>query len=73
MEVARFSYRTSLILEGGGGCTKNLASYPGLRCFGLHKEHRGPGIFSHVCDVKGRKVVDLIERGHTGAQNSKKR
>ena len=23
-----------------------------------------------VCDIKGRK--DLIERGHTGAQNSKK-
>ena len=32
----------------------------------------GPGIISHLCDVKGRKVVyrkDLIECGCTGAQN----
>ena len=36
----------------------------------LHEERRGPGTFSHVRDVKGRK--DLIEHGRTGAQNSKK-
>jgi len=36
----------------------------------LHEERRRPGIFSHVCDIKGRK--DLIEHGRTGAQNSKK-
>ena len=47
-----------------------LASFPGPHCFCLHKERRGPGIFPHVCGVKGRK--DLIECGHTGAQNSKK-
>ena len=32
-------------------------------------------MFPHVRDVEGRKVVhrkDLIERGRTGAQNSKK-
>ena len=30
-------------------------------------------MFRHVCDVKGRKVVerDLVERGQSGAQNSK--
>ena len=33
--------------------------FPGLHRFRLHKEleHRGPGIFSHVREVKGRKVV----------------
>ena len=30
----------------------------------------GPGIFSHMCYVKGRK--DLIQRGSTGSWNSKK-
>jgi len=35
-----------------------IASFPGLCCFWLHKERGGPGIFSHVCDVKGRKVVE---------------
>ena len=34
------------------------------------KECEGPGMFPHVCDIEGRK--DLIERGRTGAQNSKK-
>ena len=29
-------------------------------------------MFPHVCDIKDRKVVDLIERGRSGAQNSKK-
>ena len=30
-------------------------------------------MFPHVCDVKGRKVVekDLVECGQTGAQNNK--
>ena len=41
----------------GGGC-RNLASFPGLYCFRLHEERRGPGIFSHVCDVKGRRAVE---------------
>jgi len=35
-----------------------LALFPGPHRFWLHKEHGGPGIFSHVCDIKGRKVVD---------------
>jgi len=26
--------------------------------FWLHKERGRPGIFSHVCDIKGRKVVE---------------
>ena len=52
---------------------QSVASFPGLRHFGLHKERGGPGIFSHVRDVEGRKVIkELIERGYTGAQNSKK-
>ena len=63
--------------EGVCDCVKeqstNLASFPGLCHFQLHKECGGPGIFPHVCDVKGRKVVakDLIDRWHSGAQNSK--
>ena len=44
-----------------------LASFPGPCCF---QECGGPGIFSHVPDVKGRK--NLIECGHAAAQNSKK-
>jgi len=28
-----------------------LALFPGSRCVWLHEERRGPGIFSHVCDV----------------------
>ena len=40
-----------------------------LRPTPLHEECRGPGIFHHMRDVKGRK--DLTERRHTGAQNSK--
>ena len=35
-----------------------VSSFPGLCHFQLHKEWRGPGIFSHVCDVQGRKVVE---------------
>ena len=35
-----------------------VASFPGLHCFRLHEKFRGPGIFSHVCDVKGRKLVE---------------
>jgi len=42
-----------------------VASFPGLHCFRLHEKCREPGIFPHVCDVKGRTV--LIEHGHTGA------
>jgi len=36
----------------------NLASFPGLRCFWLNEKLGGPGIFSHVHNVKGRKVVE---------------
>jgi len=32
----------------------------------LHEEYRGPGIISHVCDIKGRK--DLIEWVHWGSE-----
>ena len=50
------------------------ASFPGPRRFRLHDERGGPGIFLHVHDIKGRKVVErtyLIECGRAGAQNSK--
>ena len=30
-----------------------------VRRFGCTKECRGPGMFPHVRDVEGRKVVDL--------------
>ena len=30
--------------------------FPGpCAAFGCTKEHKGPGMFSHVCDVEGRK------------------
>jgi len=48
---------------------EGVASFPGPCHFRLHEECRGPGIISQVHDVTGRK--DLIERGCTGAQNSK--
>ena len=36
-----------------------LASFSGPRAaFGCMKECRGPGMFPHVRDVKGRKVVE---------------
>jgi len=35
-----------------------VALFPGPHRFRLHKECGGPGIFSHECDVKGRKVVE---------------
>ena len=36
-----------------------LASFPGPRAaFGCTKERRGPGMFPHVRDVEGRKVVE---------------
>ena len=53
-----------------GDTLYSLALFPGPRCFRLHEERGGPGIFSHMCNIKGRK--DLIECGHTGDQNSKK-
>jgi len=46
-----------------------LALFPVPCHFRLHEEQGGPGIFSPVRDVKGRK--DLIECGRTGAQNRK--
>jgi len=46
-----------------------VASFPGPHIvFGCTKNTEG--LVSWYCDVKGRK--DLIERGHTEAQNSKK-
>jgi len=36
----------------------HVASFPGLYHLQLHEERRGPGIFSRVCDVEGRKVVE---------------
>ena len=44
-----------------------LVSFPGPRAaFGCTKEREGPGMFPHVCDVKGRK--DLIECGRSGSE-----
>jgi len=40
-----------------GDILYSLASFPGPRCFRLHEERGGPGIFSHVCNIKGRKDV----------------
>ena len=38
-----------------------LASFPGPRAtFGCTKECEGPGMFPHMRDVKGRKVVERI-------------
>ena len=38
----------------------DVASFPGLRHFRFHEEPGGPGmvIFSHMREVKGRKVVE---------------
>jgi len=44
-----------------------VTSFPGLRRFWMHKEHRGPGIFSHAYDVKGSKVVERT-RVHWGSE-----
>ena len=35
-----------------------LALFPGPHRLRLHKERGGPGFFSHVRNVKGRKVVE---------------
>jgi len=39
-------------------CSIQVASFPGLSHFRLHEERGGPGIFFHVRDVKGKKVVE---------------
>ena len=40
-------------------CMVSLASFPGLcAAFGCTKERGGPGMFPHVRDVEGRKVVE---------------
>ena len=37
----------------------DVASFRGPRAaFTFTKEHRGPGMFPHVRDVEGRKVVE---------------
>jgi len=36
-----------------------VASFPGSVPFWLHKERRGPGMFPHVCDVKGRRWYSM--------------
>ena len=37
----------------------DVASFTGPSAtFGCTKECRGPGMFPHVCDVEGRKVVE---------------
>jgi len=35
-----------------------LALFSGPHCFQLHEECGGPGIFSHVHGIKGRKVLE---------------
>ena len=35
-----------------------VALFPGLCHLWLREERGGPGIFSHACDIKGRKVVE---------------
>ena len=38
---------------------ENIASFPGPRAaFGCAKERGGPGMFPHVRNVEGRKVVE---------------
>ena len=40
-------------------CYSLVASFPGpCAAFGCTKERGGPGMFPHVRDVKGRKVVE---------------
>jgi len=44
-----------------GVCTVGsivLALLPVPHRFQLHEERGEPGIFSHMCDIKGRKVVE---------------
>ena len=57
-------------------CPISLTSFPGPHAaFSCLKECEGPGMFPHIHDVDGRKVVErtyVIERGQTGVQNSKK-
>ena len=49
-----------------------VASFPGpSAAFGSTNGREGPGMFPHMRDVEGRKDL-IIERGRTGAQNSKK-
>ena len=50
-------------MDGQFACTYieyriGLALLPGPLHFQLHEEHKGPGIFPHVRDIKGRKVVE---------------
>ena len=41
------------------GIASALASFPGpCAAFGCTKERDGPGMFPHVRDIKGRKVVE---------------
>ena len=41
------------------GYRSRLASFSGLRtAFDFTKEREGPGMFPHMCDVEGRKVVE---------------
>ena len=58
-------------------CTRELqrhhhiASFPGpCTAFGCTKEREGPGMFSHVRDVKGRKVVERT-MGDLGLRRAK--
>ena len=46
-----------------------LALFPGLHHLQLHNEHRGPGIFHPVSDVKGRKTY--LNIGTLGLRTSK--
>ena len=71
--VLKFSHLTPLPLEVSTKRTLHFISLlPGLHtAFSCTKEREreGPGMFPHVRDVEGRKVV---ERGQSGAPNSKK-
>ena len=54
-----YNYVTFLITSSPPLMCIHIASFPGPRAaFGCMKESGGPGMFPHVRDVEGRKVVE---------------
>ena len=50
-------YSDALTTKPLGPCTTQV-TFPDLCSFRLQEECRGTGIFSHMCDIKGRKAVE---------------
>jgi len=60
--VAKYQYSSLLRMLEIGHCKSawlgTTSLVPSPHCFWLHEVCRGPGIFSHIRDAKGRKVVE---------------